>query len=119
MTIRILLTEWAQDWKGAEPQALHSALLDLADQRHLFYLVVSLGNGNFEEARFECESPDAEELVIGLLTGAGGAQPIADTLPAVRQRTLFESGDRVFRQDETGYFFVCLRPEAFPPRHHD
>lgn len=45
MTIRILLTEWAQDWKGAEPQALHSALLDLADQRHLFYLVVSLGNG--------------------------------------------------------------------------
>src|SRR5712691_10329629 len=44
-TMKILLTEWVREWRGTRPQLLQPAALPLNDDKILFALVVSVGNG--------------------------------------------------------------------------
>jgi hypothetical protein len=112
--MKLLLTEWYKDWRGEQPQRLTPAKLSLDDQKTLFALVVSLGNGDYDEVCIETDSVQAKACIIGLLQGTGNARPIEPT-PAAEQRRLYRAGYEVYLQGESSYFFVnpIPRPELF------
>ena len=112
--MNFLLTEWIQDWRGAEPQQLVPATLSLTDQRHLTFLAVSLGNGNFDEACFEVESIEVYEGIKGMLLGTGGCT-LVGVSPAIKKCHLYRAGYEVFRQGGDAFFFInpAPRPELF------
>lgn len=112
--MKILLTEWFSDWRHAEPQKPNSVVLDLEDEKALFYLAVSLGNGTFDQARFEQDSKDAYRFVVNLLKGTGGAS-LTQPDEASMQSALYRENYEIYRQGLDAFFFVDPqpRPELF------
>jgi hypothetical protein len=112
--MKILLTEWYREWRGTAPQLLKPAALSLDDDKILFALVVSVGNGDYDEACIETDSLEAKEWVKGMLCGTGNAKP-AERSAAVEQCRLFRTGYEVYLQGRSSYFFVnpIHRPELF------
>ncbi len=110
---RILITQWSRAWHGEAAQTLEPAVLDLAERRHLHYLLTMLGNGEFDDVCFEGESTDALAAIEGALTGTGGAVLVNPVLAAASR--LYRQGYRVFTQAACGRFFVNTvpRPELF------
>src|SRR5262252_2785611 len=74
--MKILLTSWYREWRGSEPQVLRPDTFSLDEKNTLFALVVSLGNGEFDEACIETDSGEAKECIEGLLCGTGGAKRV-------------------------------------------
>jgi hypothetical protein len=111
--MKILLTEWFRDWRGAEPQLLKPGALSLADDKILFALTVSLGNGDYDEACIETDSERAKECILGLLQGPGNAKRSAHV--SVETYRLFRPGYDVYVQGQNSYFFLnpFSRPELF------
>jgi hypothetical protein len=112
--MKLVFTEWWRNWRGSEPQLFRPTVLDLENEKHRFFLVVSLGNGNFEEGCFECESIEAHEAICGLLTGTARAERVIPS-PESEKFTLFRHGYDTFVQGADAYFFVnpSPRPELF------
>ena len=112
--MKIVLTEWCRSWEAREPQKISPAEIDLTNEKQLFYLVVSLGNGNFDEACIECESEEAQECVHGLLVGTGGAERLEESA-SLKEHAMFRPGYKVYLQGRESYFFVnpSLRSELF------
>ncbi len=112
--MRIVLTEWTRDWRGAEPQAIAPRILALEDRTLLLFLLVMLGNGEFDEACFESESADVVDAVRGLLTGTGRARRV-DSHPLAASARLRRPGYEIYVQGEASVFFVNpqCRPELF------
>lgn len=112
--MRIVLTTWPRRGKGAEPSLPTTEWVDLADPRHLFLLVVMLGNGEFDEVLVQADSAEAVEVVRGLLTGTGGASltPVGEDDAA---SPAFRTGHALYKQLDAGRFFVDPdpRPELF------
>lgn len=111
---RIVITEWIRTWRGAGAQQPKPTALDLANQKHLLYLMAMLGNGEFEEVRIESESADVVAAVQGLLTGTGSAKRIEESA-ATRSSRVTRDGYLIYQQGEDGYFFVnpLPRPDLF------
>ena len=102
--MKILITELQKNWQGNEPQRLKPAVIDLNNDRQCLFLIVSLGNGNFAEACFECDSVEAHECLHGLLTGTGGARRVDEKESG--RWALYRAGYHVYAQEDDGYFFV-------------
>ena len=118
--MKILLTDWYTEWRGLGPQVLKPAALSLDDEKILFALVVSLGNGDYDEACIETDSMEAKECVEGLLCGTGNAKRVGPSL-AVEQCRLYRAGYEIYLQGRSSYFFVnpAPRPELFEKRDLD
>lgn len=112
--MKIRLTEWFSEWRHAKPQRLDPVVLDLREEKAPFYLVVSLGNGSFDQACFEHDSLDAYRFVVDLLGGTGGATRVQPEGSCV-QSVLYRTGYEVYQQGQDAYFFVDPqpRPELF------
>jgi hypothetical protein len=112
--MKIVLTEWCKNWRGQEPQKLKANLLDLDVQNLLMFLVVSVGNGNFDEACIETDNDETLQWIRALLTGTGGAVRVTKSSDATQCR-LYRSGYEVYRQGNNSFFFVNsnARPDLF------
>ena len=112
--MKILLTEWVREWRGTRPQLLKPAALSLDDGKILFALVVSVGNGDYDEVCIETDSMEAKECVRGILCGTGSAKPVGLSY-AVEQCRLYRVGYEIYLQGRSSYFFVnpIPRPELF------
>jgi len=112
--MKILLTEWYREWRRERPQALEPAVLSLENEKILFALLVSVGNGDYDEACIESDSPEAREFIKGLLCGTGNAKQVGRSL-AVEQCRLYREGYETYLQGTDSYFFVnpMSRPELF------
>lgn len=108
--MEILLTEWFRDWNSNEPQELKPARLPL-EGPIIFGLVVSLGNGNFDEACMEFDSVDAKQAMVGMLTDTGGAIRIEPDAKA-RACRLYKEGYEIYRQSDFAYFFLGPEPRT-------
>jgi len=118
--MKILLSSWYREWRGAEPQVLRPGTFSLDEKNTLFALVVSLGNGEFDEACIETDSGEAKECIEGLLCGTGGAKRVERSSSAEQCR-LYREGYEIYRQGGSSYFFVnpVPRPELFEMRELD
>jgi hypothetical protein len=112
--MKILLTVWYREWRGREPQVLQPEVLSLDDEKILFGLVVSIGNGDYDEVCIETDSIDTKECIEGLLRGTGRAKWIMPS-SAVEQCRLYRSGYLTYLQGGSSYFFInpVPRPELF------
>src|SRR5712691_6073835 len=112
--MKILLTEWVREWRGTRPQLLKPAALSLDDGKILFALVVSVGNGDYDEVCIETDSMEAKECIQGMLCGTGSAKPVEWSY-AVEQCRLYRVGYEIYLQGKSSYFFVnpIPRPELF------
>src|SRR5258708_26626016 len=112
--MKILLTIWYSEWRGQESQLLSPVALSLDDEKILFGLVVSIGNGDYEEGCIETDSIDAKEYIEGLLCGTGNAKSIMPS-PVVERCRLYRPGYAIYLQGGSSYFFInpVLRPELF------
>jgi len=112
--MKILLTEWFRQWRGAEPQVVKPAGISLDDQKMVFALVVSLANGDYDEVSIETDSIEAKECITGMLCGTGNAKQV-EASPEVEQCRLYQAGYEIYRQGTDSYFFVnpVPRPELF------
>jgi len=115
--MKILLTSWYREWRGSEPQVLRPDTFSLDEKNTLFALVVSLGNGEFDEACIETDSGEAKQCIEGLLCGTGGARPVEPSSDAENCR-LYRAGYEIYRQGGNSYFFVnpVPRPGLFETR---
>jgi hypothetical protein len=115
--VKILLTEWQRDWATNEAQHLKPVVIDLNNDRQCLFLIVSLGNGNYYEVCFECDSVEAQECLHGLLTGTGGAKRVQHNESAL-QCKLYRSGYHFYVQGDDAYFFVnpVLDPQLIENR---
>jgi hypothetical protein len=111
--MKIVLTEWFHAWRGKGAQVICPQVLDLANHAQITYLLAMLGNGEFDEACIESDTPETLEYVRGLLLGTAKAKPLASGLFAAGR--LARSGYEVFAQGDAGTFFVnpVPRPELF------
>jgi hypothetical protein len=114
--MKILLTVWYREWRGREPQVLKPAALSLDDEKVLFGLVVSVGNGDYDEVCIETDSIEAKDCIEGLLCGTGSAKRIMPW--SAEQCRLHRSGYEIYLQGTSSYFFVspAPRPELFEER---
>ncbi|SRR6266700_607631 len=112
--MKILLTLWYSEWRGREPQVLKPEALSLDNEKILFGLVVSVGNGDYDEICVETDSIEAKECIKGLLCGTGSAKRIVPS-SAVERHKLYRSGYEIYLQGGSSYFFVnpMPRPELF------
>jgi hypothetical protein len=112
--MKIIVTHWSKDWRGKDPQPVRPAMLDLAQERQLLVLLVSLGNGSYDEICIEVDSTEAHEWVRGALTGTGGAARIEPTAEAASCR-LFRAGYEVYSRGDDAFYFLNprARPELF------
>jgi len=115
--MKILLTDWYTEWRGARPQVLKPVALSLDDGKTLFALVVSLGNGDYDEVCIETDSAEAKESIVGLLRGTGHAKWVPPSF-AVEQCMLYRAGYEIYQQGKSSYFFVnpAPRPELVETR---
>ena len=115
--MKILLTPCYTEWRGSEPQVLNPEVLSLDDAKVLFALVVSVANGDYDEACIETDSIESRECIAGVLCGTGNAKPTGPT-PAVEECGLYRAGYKVYLQGKSSYFFVnpAPRPELFATR---
>src|SRR5262249_43363182 len=118
--MNILMTSWYTDWRGKEPQVLRPETLPLDNDKILFYVVVSVGNGEYDEACIETEWLQARECIEGVLCGTGNAKLVAPSSAAVGCR-LYRAGYRIYLQGRQSFFFVnpTPRPELFEARNLD
>jgi hypothetical protein len=112
--MKILLTVWYREWRGQEPQLLKPVALSLDNEKIRFGLVVSVGNGDYDEACIETDSIEAKEYIEGLLRGTGSAKRAMPWSAAAGGR-LYRSGYEIYLQGRSSYFFVnpMPRPELF------
>jgi hypothetical protein len=112
--MKILLTEWYREWRGTDPQLLNPAALSLDDEKIVFALVVSLGNGDYDEVCIETDSTEAKERIKGMLCGAGNAKAVAPS-SAVERCRLYRAGYEIYLQGTSTYFFLnpISRAELF------
>jgi hypothetical protein len=112
--MKIILTEWYREWRGAQAQPIKPCILPMDNERVLFGLTVMLGNGEYDDLCFESESPEALEAVRGLLTGMGSAEKVPSHHLAASSR-LRRPGYEVYIQGDRSVFFVnpVCRPELF------
>jgi hypothetical protein len=108
--MEILLTDWCKDWRGKEHQELEVQRLSLDNKNILFALIVSVGNGNFEDVCFDFDSDEAKEVIVGLLTGTGGAKRIEPDTKA-RLSRLYKEGYEVYLQGDDSYHFLAPAPK--------
>ena len=115
--MKILLTNWCREWRGSEPQVLKPETLPLENQNIWFALVVSLGNGEYDELCLEFDTLEAKERIEGLICGTGNARRVGAS-PAVALCRLYRSGYEVYMQGRKSYFFLnpVPRPELFERR---
>lgn len=118
--MKILLTDWYTEWRGpraSSPEALKPVVLSIDDEKILFALVVSLGNGDYDEACIETDSLEAKECIVGLLRGTGHAKWVPQS-SAVEECRLYRAGYEIYLQGRSSYFFVnpAPRPELFGTR---
>jgi hypothetical protein len=118
--MKILLTSWYTEWRGPKPQVLNPEVLSLENERILFALVVSLGNGDYDQVCIESDSTEAKEGIEGLLCGTGKAQRVGLSSAATQCR-LYRAGYEIYIQGGNSYFFVnpIPRPELFEVRDLD
>jgi hypothetical protein len=109
--MKIILTDWCKAWRGAGPQPIRPAVLDLVQERHRMALIVALGNGTFDEACIEVDSSEARDWVRGAMTGTGGADRVEPTASAAACR-LFRAGYEIYRQGQDAFFFLNPLPRA-------
>jgi hypothetical protein len=115
--MKVLLTEWFKDWRGAAPQVLKPAVLPLDDQRIVFGLIVMLANGEYDEVCIETDSNDARHCIQNMLRDTGNAKKVGQSSDAERCR-LYRAGYEIYQQGPGSYFFVnpTPRPELFAMR---
>jgi hypothetical protein len=118
--MKILLTSWYREWRGSEPQVLRPDTFSLDEKNTLFALVVSVGNGEFDEACIETDSGEAKECIEGLLSGTGNAKRV-ESSPGAEQCRLYRDGYEIYLQGGSAFFFVnpVPRPELFEMREFD
>jgi hypothetical protein len=112
--MKILLTEWIKDRRGAKPQVLKPTMVALDDERMVFGLVVMLGNGEYDEACIETDSAEATQHIQQMLRNTGNAKQVSQSSPAEQCR-LYRAGYEIYLQGGASYFFVNPnpRPELF------
>jgi hypothetical protein len=112
--MKVLLTSWYTEWRGSKPQVLKPEVLSLENERSLFALVVSVGNGDYDQVCIESDSTEAKECIKGLLCGTGKAK-LVELSSAAAQCRLYRAGYEIYLQGGRAYFFVnpAPRPELF------
>jgi len=115
--MKILLTVWYREWRGGKPQVLNPEALSLDHEKTLFGLVVSVGNGDYDEVCIETDSMEAKEYMQGLLCGTGNAKRIVPSSTAEQCR-LCRPGYETYLQGNSSYYFInpVPRPELFEKR---
>jgi hypothetical protein len=106
--MKIVLTEWSNNWRGQEPQKLKANLLDLSVKNLQMYIILNLGNGNFDDTCFEVDSDEALHWIRNLLCNTGGAVRVTDV--AAGPRKLYRVGYEIYRQGDEAFFFVNPEP---------
>lgn len=101
MNLKIELSVVYDDGSTGDPMTL-----DLAREDHLRVVLVSFGNGIFEEARAVAHSKAAAFRFIRIVQG-GGYGPCQQ--PPVRDRILYEPGDACFPSSDP---FVFVSPST-------
>jgi len=113
--MKILFTEWYRDWRGTEPQLAKPSILPLDNDKILFALVVSVGNGDYDEVCIETDSTEAKACITNMLCGTGNAKLVDRPSAVVEHCALYRPGYDIYLQGRDSYFFVnpTPRPELF------
>ena len=109
--MKMLLTDWSEEWRGTESNELKPAIFDFDVKRHLELLILALGNGLEDSACIETDCGESLEVILGALVGVGGAERIEVDTRARRSR-LYREGYEVLSQNGTNVIFVNPVPRA-------
>ena len=106
--MRLLVIDWCRHWQGAQRQRPQAHRFALDHPKLAFALIVGLGNGNYEEACVEADSPQALEGWRAMLIQVGSAVPVEPDA-AMRASRMYRPGYDAY--DQAGnWFFVNPRP---------